>query len=152
MPHIQVADQTLYYDAEGRGAPLVLLHGFGEDGRALAPLARAWCKSWRVIRLDLPGQGRARPRPRAYTVDFYEQDARIVAGFLDALRLPPVGIAGFSDGAEVALWLAILRPAQVRALVAWGVAGTLAPEAASEIAAVGGVIDSPRPEWHGWRT
>src|SRR5690242_8957840 len=107
MPHLKVANHILYYETRGHGAPLLLLHGFGEDGRTLAPLVKAWRKDWQIITPDLPGQGRSQPRPRVYSAGFYEEDARLLAGLLYALHLPAVTLAGFSDGAEVALWLAI---------------------------------------------
>ena len=151
MPYIPVAGIRIYYEARGRGSPLVLLHGFGQDGRALAPLAAALGRHRRVILPDLPGQGRSGPQPRVYTADFYEEDAQYLAGFLDALRLPSVLIGGFSDGAEVALLLALRRPALVTAVLAWGVAGALSPDAAAEFAAVGTLLDAPRPEWVAWR-
>lgn len=151
MPRVQVGRDAIYYEMRGRGAPLVLLHGFGETGRALLPLGKALARRYRVITPDLPGYGRSGPQPRAYPVDFYEQDASTMAAFLDALGIGEAAIAGFSDGAEVALWWAILHPAQVRALVGWGVAGALLPDTWPEFEAVAALMDAPRPEWIGWR-
>jgi pimeloyl-ACP methyl ester carboxylesterase len=47
MPFAKVNDVTLYYEERGRGAPLLLIMGFGGDTRTwaedfLTPLAAHW--------------------------------------------------------------------------------------------------------------
>ncbi|HMA35497.1 MAG TPA: alpha/beta hydrolase [Chloroflexia bacterium] len=151
MAKVRVGETTIYYEVQGRGDPVVLLHGFTETGRTLRALSDALKRDFRVITPDMPGYGRSGPQPRDYPVDFYERDARVMAAFLDALGLPAVHLGGFSDGAEVALWLAILRPAQVRSLVAWGVAGALNADALPEVGEIATLIDAPPPHWVDWR-
>lgn len=151
MPFVKVDGTDIYYEEQGRGVSVVLLHGFTESTRAMAPLRQALSGRYRVITPDMPGYGRSGPQPRAYPVDFYAQDGQIMAGFLDALGLERAHIGGFSDGAEVALWVAILRPAMVISTVAWGVAGALEPAALAEVAEIAALMDSPPPRWVGWR-
>jgi valacyclovir hydrolase len=151
MPYTPDVEGRIYYEARGAGPPLVLLHGFGEDGRALRPLAGALARHYRVWVPDLPGQGRSTPQPRTFPLDFYRQDALRLLGWLAALGLDHVHLGGFSDGAEVALWMAICDPHSIASLLAWGVAGALDAAALPEIAAIGRLVDAPPPAWRAWR-
>lgn len=44
---------------------------------------------------------------------------------LDGLDASPAHLVGFSDGGDVALLMAVMRPGAVRSVVAWGAAGQL---------------------------
>jgi pimeloyl-ACP methyl ester carboxylesterase len=151
MPYTRDGEGRLYYEARGAELPVVLLHGFGEDGRALESLAGALARRYRVLVPDLPGYGRSTPQPRPFPLVFYRQDALRLLAWLAALGLDRVHLGGFSDGAEVALWMAILDPPRIYSLLAWGVAGTLDAAALPEIAAIGRLVDAPLPAWRGWR-
>jgi pimeloyl-ACP methyl ester carboxylesterase len=150
MPAIQVNDTDLYYKEQGRGVPLLLLHGFAQRGADLAGVAGVLSAHYRVISPDLPGYGQSGPQPRHYTPDFYEEDARTMGRLLDALGAGRAHVVGFSDGGEVAVWQAILRPDQVISLVAWGVAGALDPAMLPDVQALGRMIDAPRPDLAEW--
>jgi pimeloyl-ACP methyl ester carboxylesterase len=150
MPIIAVEGTNLYYEEQGHGIPLVLLHGFTGSGADLAGVADVLAAHYRVIRPDLPGYGRSDPQPRPYTPDFYEEDGRTMGRFLDALGITRAVVLGFSDGGEVALWQAILRPEQVIAVVAWGVAGALDAAARPDIEAIGAMMEEPRADLASW--
>lgn len=150
MPTITIADNDLYYEEQGRGVPLLLLHGFTGSGADLAGVADVLAAHYRVIRPDLPGYGQSDPQPRPYTPDFYEEDGRTMGRFLDALGIARAHVLGFSDGGEVAIWQAILRPEQVISVVAWGVAGALPPSALDDVEAIGTMIDDPRSDLVSW--
>jgi valacyclovir hydrolase len=152
MPTLPLDGSDLYYEEQGAGTPLLLLHGFTGSGADLAGVADVLAAHdrYRVIRPDLPGYGRSDPQPRHYTPDFYEEDGRTMGRFLDALGIARALVLGFSDGGEVAIWQAILRPEQVIAVVAWGVAGELDPAALPDIAAIGAMMDDPRPDLASW--
>lgn len=116
-----------YLDA-GQGDPLLLLHGFtGTAQSHLGALIAHLRAGYRVIAPDLRGYGASRPPPRDFPPDFYQRDAADMAALLDALGAGPAVVLGFSDGAESALLLAARRPDLVRGVVAWGVAGVIAP-------------------------
>jgi pimeloyl-ACP methyl ester carboxylesterase len=151
MPYTRDGEGRLYYEVRGAGPPVVLLHGFGEDGRALGPLVRALAGHYRVLVPDLPGYGRSTPQPRTFPLDFYRQDALRLLAWLAVLGLDRVHLGGFSDGAELALWMAILDPQRIRSVLAWGVAGALDAAALPEIAAIGRLVDAPPLAWRDWR-
>jgi len=51
-----------------------------------------------------------------------------MAMLLDKLDCSPVVVLGFSDGAEVSLLLAAMRPDLVRGICSWGVCGVISAE------------------------
>lgn len=139
-----------YWDI-GVGEPVVLIHGF--TGTATADqglLMEKLAPNYRVIAPDMRGYGASRPPNRDFPANFYERDALDVAVLLDQLGLKGSVVMGFSDGAEVAVLLAALRPDLVRGVVAWGISGVISPE---EVASVDHwlPIDDWGPERDAWR-
>jgi pimeloyl-ACP methyl ester carboxylesterase len=107
----------LYYEVHGRtgGVPLVLLHGGGSTidvtfGRWLPILAR----TRRLIAVEERGHGRSTDRDTPYT---FESSADDVAALLGHLAVGQADLFGFSNGASVALQVAIRHPSCVRKLV-----------------------------------
>jgi pimeloyl-ACP methyl ester carboxylesterase len=107
----------IYYEVHGDhdGTPLVLLHGGGSTidsnfGRVIPFLAR----TRRVIALEEQGHGRTSDRDQPLT---FERSADDVAGLLRHLKVSQADIFGFSNGATVALQVAIRHPKVVRKLV-----------------------------------
>lgn len=115
---------SLYYEIHGQGQPLLLIHGFMGTGRTEFPALRdQLARRYQVITPDLRGYGQSQPKPRDYPLDFYQRDAEDLAGLLAALDLSQVIVLGYSDGGEVALWLPILAPQRIAAVVTWGATG-----------------------------
>lgn len=120
MPEITLPETTLHYEDAGEGEPLLLLHG--GLGTALLHYRRDipfWAERYRVIAPDLRGYGGSSP-PREFPPGFYHRDAADVTALLDALGTGPAHVLGWSDGAVVALVLAVTRPDLVRDLAIWG--------------------------------
>jgi pimeloyl-ACP methyl ester carboxylesterase len=99
------------YDVTGAGEPLVLLHGLTLDRQMWDPNLAALAASYRVIRIDLPGAGKS-DQPTGPT-SFSE----IVADVLDSLGIARAHVVGLSNGGEIAVNLALEKPAIVRSLV-----------------------------------
>lgn len=59
MPHIVFRNKKIYYRIEGRGKPVLLLHGFGEDGNIWNHQIKPLCKDYCLIIPDLPGSGKS---------------------------------------------------------------------------------------------
>ena len=115
--------ETNYHD-EGKGSPIVLLHGSG-------PGVSAWAnwrltipelaKKYRVLAPDVLGFGfTERPKDNRYDMDKWVKHA---VGFLDALSLDKVGLVGNSFGSALALQLATRIPQRISRLVLMGAVG-----------------------------
>jgi len=107
----------VYYEVHGPegGTPLVLLHG-GDPAietswsRLLPLLARGR----RVIAFDQQGHGRTADADRPFT---FEGSADDTAGLLRHLGIARADLMGFSNGATIAMQVALRHPALVRRLV-----------------------------------
>ncbi len=97
----------------GTGDPLILLHGFPEDGALWRHVAPLLAEKHTVLVPDLPGAG-ASPRPEAALTMEGMADAIIAA--LDAGGIRRAVVAGHSMGGYVALALAERHPDRVAGL------------------------------------
>ena len=122
MPYADVNDVRLYYEDEGQGEPLLLLHGgLGAVDPAVssswAVLRPALAERYRTVSLEHRGHGRS-DNPAGLLA--YAQLADDVAAFITRLDLAPIHLAGFSLGGEVGLALGMTRPELLRSLVCVG--------------------------------
>ncbi len=113
---VLVGDVELHYVEQGRGEPLILLHGGQGDYRAWRAQIEALAPRYRVIaysrRYHHPNSN-----PLTATNHSALVDAADLAGLITALGTGPVHLVGTSYGAYTALALAIERPHMVRSLV-----------------------------------
>ena len=117
--YITAGDLNIYYQEQGAGPPLVLLHGgltTGEImwGNRIPMLAQ----HYQVVAPDSRGHGRTN-NPAGTLA--YDQMAGDVAAFITALGIERPLVLGYSDGAQIALELGLRHPDQARALVLGGV-------------------------------
>ena len=100
---------------DGRGAELILLHGFAGSGAEWDPFLPALVRLTRVLRPDLLGHGgSARPAdPARHAV---ERQAADLAALLRAEGIASLHLVGYSFGARIALRLALDAPELVRSL------------------------------------
>jgi pimeloyl-ACP methyl ester carboxylesterase len=100
-----------WYAEHGEGEPLVLLHPGLTDSRAWGPNLDALAAHFHVFTPDRRGHGRT---PDVEGPITYELMARDTIEFLEDVVGGPAALAGCSDGAIVALTVALLRPDLVR--------------------------------------
>jgi pimeloyl-ACP methyl ester carboxylesterase len=112
----QSGQEVGYVDHGGDGPPVVFLHSFLMDGRMFAPQVDLLKDRYRCITIDERGHGDT-PAARSFT--YWDVAADVIA-VLDALDVPAAVIAGTSQGAFVALRVALLAPHRVRGLVLMG--------------------------------
>ncbi len=109
-----------YYTVEGRGDPVVLLHGWGASSQSLAPLGGALADSHRVLAVDLPGFGWSRPPSSAWGTSEY---ADHIARLMQQSGIDRAALVGHSFGGRIAIALAAGQPGRVSRLVLVASAG-----------------------------
>ncbi|MDG6990982.1 MAG: alpha/beta hydrolase [Nitrososphaerota archaeon] len=125
--YLNVSDARVYYVTEGQGEPLLLLHGGLGSVEDFASQIPALAQHFRVIAFERTGHGHTADTSEAFT---FESMVEQTASFIEALGLKAVNVVGWSDGAIVALLLAISRPDLVRRMISvGGLAETMAQSA-----------------------
>ena len=105
-----------YYDA-GRGKPLVLLHGNGEDSSYWKAQIPEFTRFFRVIAVDSRGHGASEAGTRGLSFELMAQDLKTL---LDTLGIQKAHILGFSDGGNLAIKFALMFPTYVDKLILTG--------------------------------
>jgi pimeloyl-ACP methyl ester carboxylesterase len=103
-----------YYEIEGTGAPVLLLHGGLGTSSMFAPARGALVRHHQVIAVDLQGHGRTRLGERTIRLPDIGDD---MAALLDRLGYAQVDVVGYSFGGGIAFRLAVQHPQKVRRLV-----------------------------------
>jgi pimeloyl-ACP methyl ester carboxylesterase len=98
---ININKLNIAYREEGRGQPVILVHGFASSSYTWLTLVRSLPSGFRYIALDLKGFGRSdKPRDKNYSA--YDQ-AKILTEFINKLGLDNIVIIGHSFGGIVSL-------------------------------------------------
>ncbi|WP_442920568.1 alpha/beta fold hydrolase [Massilia sp. S19_KUP03_FR1] len=101
----------LHYLVAGKGAPVILLHGYAETSHMWRPLIKQLAKTNLVIAPDLRGAGASDAPETGYAKADMARDIHALAG---ALKLGPAAVAGHDIGLMVAYAYAAQFPADVR--------------------------------------
>jgi pimeloyl-ACP methyl ester carboxylesterase len=110
--YVPVGDLRAYYEIEGDGRPLVLLHGgFGTIDTTFEKLKPLLAHGRRLVAFERQGHGRTADLDRPLR---YEQMVEDAAAVLRHLEIDDADLFGFSDGGVVALGLAARHPSLVR--------------------------------------
>jgi pimeloyl-ACP methyl ester carboxylesterase len=131
---IELTGGGVWYDEQGQGEPLVLLHGGAVDARFFDGNVEELAQRFRVVTTDLWGHGRSPDREGPFSLESYATD---VTELIERVAGGSAHVLGHSIGAAVALTLPLRRPGLVRRLVL--VSGGFSHEA--EIGTEGGVTD-----------
>jgi pimeloyl-ACP methyl ester carboxylesterase len=114
MSHADVNGVSLYYEEQGNGEPLVLLHGGLGAGAGFEAIMPTLCAGRRVITVDLQAHGGTADVDRPLRPEIMAGD---IAALIEHLGLPRADVMGYSLGGFVALRTAIQHPQRVRRLV-----------------------------------
>ena len=105
---------TLHYQEKGKGMPLILLHGNGEDGTYFVHQIAYFSKQYRVIAVDTRGHGKTPRGTAPFTIEQFADD---LYDFMEMMEIPEAVILGFSDGANIAMKFVMKYPEKVKALI-----------------------------------
>jgi len=107
-----------YREAGDKNAPVVLLlHGFPTSSHMFRNLIPALAQEYRVIAPDLPGFGFTDAPDRSGFTYSFENIARLIDGFTQALGLKNYALYVFDYGAPIGLRLALAHPERVTAII-----------------------------------
>jgi pimeloyl-ACP methyl ester carboxylesterase len=110
MRHTEYQGKTVTYRVEGKGEPVVLIHGFCEDSRVWEDFKTDLLEEhYRVIMVDLPGFGKSAPLPEP-TIAHY---AGAVWAILDDLGIERSVVIGHSMGGYTALAMLEQQPGRL---------------------------------------
>jgi pimeloyl-ACP methyl ester carboxylesterase len=119
----------IWYATYGSGSPVILLHGgLGHSGNWGYQVPTLVSSGHRAVLIDSRGHGRSTRDLRPF---MYELMASDVVAVMDALHLEKAAFVGWSDGACIALILAMKASARVAGVFYFGC--NMDPSGAKEI-------------------
>ena len=104
----------MYYEIQGQGEPLVLLHGFSGAGSNWGLIFKGPLEGHQLIIPDLRGHGRSTNPSGQFT---FRQSALDVFALLDRLDIKRFKAIGMSAGGKTLLHMATQQPERVEAMV-----------------------------------
>lgn len=116
MPTFDIVDgMALFYNDEGQGEPLLLIHGFPLSSELYKPQRAALANRYRVITPDLRAMGRSDvPTNGIYSMDVYADD---LVALLDHLGISMITVAGLSMGGYIVFALMRRHPERVKGVI-----------------------------------
>ena len=107
----------LFYAVEGRGKPVILIHGNGGSHNDMETTTRQLAQAgYTVYAIDSRGQGANTPLEEYH----YKDMAEDIYQFIQLKGLERPAIFGFSDGGIVALQLEVMHPGTLSAIATGG--------------------------------
>lgn len=107
-------DIRLHYEERGKGFPLVMLHGNGEDHTYFKHQMEPFSQHFRVICPDTRGHGESARGNRPFTLEQFADDLKC---FLERMQIKKCHLLGFSDGGNIAMLFALKYPDCVEKLI-----------------------------------
>ncbi len=103
-----------FYEEKGSGAPLILLHGNGENCGYFKAQIEAFSKYYHVFAIDTRGHGKTPRGTAPFTIRQFADD---LLSFMAAHGIEKGHLLGFSDGGNIAMVFAICYPERVDKLI-----------------------------------
>lgn len=116
--YIEHDGAQIWYAAYGSGPTVILLHGgLGHGGNWGYQVPALVDKGYRALLIDSRGHGRSTRDARPFS---YELMASDILAVMAALHVEKAGLVGWSDGAVIALILALKAPERVSGVFFFG--------------------------------
>mgnify|MGYP000381945334 CR=1 FL=1 len=116
MKYLEIAGYPLWsYEWAHHGEPVLLLHGGLSDTDSYAEvMVSPLQNSFHLFAYDRAGHGHSADQPGSFYFNFQRDEA---IAFITSIIKKPVHLVGYSDGANIALMVAIARPDLVKSVV-----------------------------------
>ena len=139
----------MYYEIEGTGDPLLLLHGGAgcQENWALAGRDQ-FAREYTLILPDARGHGRTTNPQKTIT---HRQCALDTLALLDHLGISKCRTIGLSMGGNILLHMATLQPARIEAMVLVSATMYFPEQARAVMRQVPAAADQPPQEWETMR-
>lgn len=115
---VRVGNLKVFYRQEGKGFPLLLLHGWGKSSDAFLSLTKLLSRDFTTLSPDLPGFGKT---PLPLGIWGIKKYAQFVEAFCQRIGLSKVCLLGHSFGGRIAIELASCHSERIEKLVLTGV-------------------------------
>jgi non-heme chloroperoxidase len=89
---------NLYYEVNGEGKPIVLIHGWSADSTSFKPHVKELSKDFKVVTYDLRGHGRSDRPDKGLTLNRFAID---LEELMEYLELNDVTVVGWSMGSSI---------------------------------------------------
>jgi len=109
-----VGGLNMYYEVHGKGKPLLLISGLGNDLNGWALQIPEFAKKHRVIAFDNRGSGRTDAPDHPYSIGMMAEDT---TGLMEALSIESAHVLVVAMGGYIAEELAIRYPGRVQSLI-----------------------------------
>lgn len=114
MPLAQIGNIQLYYEIDGKGEDLLLIHGWNSFLPMWQYVQPHLKQQFHLILPELRGHGRSTELTTQTSIEIFAQD---LVGLLDVLKIDHCIIAGHSLGGFIAQQIALDAPERVKALI-----------------------------------
>ncbi len=115
MPTVQLRNFTIHYAQEGKGHPLIILHGLGNNSQSWKNQLSALKDNFTVIAWDAPGYGKSSDPEEEFK--HFSQFADVLKEFVDTLGYESIHLLGHSMGSAIAIDFAYRFPNLVDKLI-----------------------------------
>jgi pimeloyl-ACP methyl ester carboxylesterase len=113
MKNISFRKKKIWYNDQGKGKTIVLLHGYMESSKIWKEFASVLSQVFRVITIDLPGHGKSECVDPVHTMDLM---AEVVRKVLKEEKIRKCVMIGHSLGGYVTLAFAQNYPGQLKGI------------------------------------
>ncbi len=111
----------IYYEVYGKGAPLILLHGYAGSSKSWLPFVSDYINDFEVYLIDLKGHGKSEPFKKNLSIRSAASD---VDALIKHLKLDSLNAIGYSYGGDVLFQLALLHPGLIKSMITISACGT----------------------------
>jgi len=123
---VKIGNLKVHYKVVGQGAPLLLLHGWGCDAKAVSKLQKHLEKQFTTYAIDLPGFGLSTAPTEIWGSAEY---ANLIAQFINVANIVDPILIGHSMGGKIIINLVAHNLVNAKKIVLFSSAGVRLPQA-----------------------